>query len=87
MQLQSVWSDKAGHPRPHSASKKLIDLLPAHPVIDIQTAQSVTGLERESCRLAVLRLEKAGVLREITLSRRNRAWETAGLFDLLDSNT
>lgn len=85
VRLQSAWSEKAGRPRPHSASKKLIDLLPTHPVIDIQTAQSVTGLEREACRLAVLRLEKAGVLREITLSRRNRAWETVGLFDLLDN--
>ncbi len=85
VRLQSDWSEKAGNPRPHSASKKLIDQLPAHPVIDIQTAQSVTGLEREACRLAVLRLEKAGVLREITLSRRNRAWETVGLFDLLDN--
>ncbi|MBK8869752.1 MAG: hypothetical protein IPN19_01575 [Elusimicrobia bacterium] len=56
-----------------------------HPVIDIHTAQSVTGLEREACRLAVLRLEKAGALREITLSRRNRPWETVGLFDLLDN--
>ncbi len=85
VRLQSAWSEKAGHPRPQSASKKLIDLLPTHPVIDIHTAQSVTGLEREACRLAVLRLEKAGVLREITLSRRNRAWETVGLFDLLDN--
>ena len=84
LHLQQTWSEKAGHPRPHSAPKKLIDRLPAYPVIDIQTAQSVTGLEREACRLAVLRLEKANILREITLSRRNRAWETVGLFDLLD---
>jgi len=31
-----------------------------------------------------LRLEHAGVLRQTTVGRRNRAWECVGLFDLLD---
>lgn len=42
------------------------------------------GGSAERARLAVSRLEEAGVLRRTAVGRRNRAWETIGLFDLLD---
>jgi hypothetical protein len=44
----------------------------------------VTGLGREACRQALNRLESAGVLHETTAGKRNRVWESVGLFELLD---
>ncbi len=45
----------------------------------------LTGLSDEACRNALNGLEAAGVLHETTASRRNRVWESVGLFDLLDT--
>lgn len=49
-----------------------------------RTAAQLLGGSVERARLAVARLEWTGVLRQITLGRRNRAWECVGLFGLLD---
>jgi hypothetical protein len=62
----------------------LIEILPSRPVIDVQTAAGLLDISGEAARLAILRLENAGILHQFTLGRRNRAWETVGLFDLLD---
>jgi len=78
------WLDLAARPRARSAPRKLIEALPSHPVLTFQTAMEITGLRREACRLALNRLESAGVLIETTAGKRNRVWESVGLFDLLD---
>lgn len=82
--LQRQWVVSAGEPRRGSAPLRLIELLPSHPVINVQTAVGLLGVSDEAARLAIRRLEEAGVLRQVTVGRRNRAWETIGLFDLLD---
>jgi Fic family protein len=83
-ELTERWLDAAGSPRAGSASRRLIQALPAHPVLTLATAQSITGLSDEACRRALNRLEQSGVLRETTAGKRNRVWESVGLFDLLD---
>ena len=83
-QLQAEWLGLADSPRAGSAPRKLIEALPTHPVLTFQTAQAITGLGREACRQALNRLENAGVLNETTAGKRNRVWESVGLFDLLD---
>jgi Fic family protein len=82
--LQHRWIEKAGNPRKGSGPLRLIELLPSHPIIDVKTAARLLGGTEERARLAILRLEQSGVLRQTTVGRRNRAWETVGLFDLLD---
>src|SRR4029077_17083162 len=84
-ELQRDWLELAGNPRPQSGAKKLIDELPSHPVVNSRTVQEITGVSPESARQAVNRLEAAGVLRSISVGRRNRAFETVGLFALLDA--
>ncbi|HMI81573.1 MAG TPA: Fic family protein [Solirubrobacterales bacterium] len=84
LDLQRRWMEKAGHPRKGSGAQRLIDLLPSQPIIDVKTAARLLGGTEERARLAILRLEKSGVLHQITVGRRNRAWECVGLFDLLD---
>ena len=83
-ELKAQWLEAAGRPRAESAPRRLIEALPTHPVLTLVTAQSITGLSDEACRRALNRLEQAGVLHETTAGKRNRVWESVGLFDLLD---
>src|ERR671918_132481 len=83
-ELTERWLEAAGSPRAGSAPRRLIEALPTHPVLTLATAQSITGLSDEACRRALNRLEQSGVLHEITAGKRNRVWESVGLFDLLD---
>ena len=83
-ELQERWLGRAGTPRASSAPRRLIEALPTHPVLTLGSAVEITGRSDEACRLALNRLTDAGVLRETTAGRRNRVWESVGLFDLLD---
>lgn len=83
-ELQRHWTEHAGDPRRGSGPRRLIELLPSSPIVDVKTVAEILGGTQERARLTVLRLEDAGVLRQTTVGRRNRAWETVGLFELLD---
>lgn len=85
--LQERWLEQAGSPRQASGARKLIEVLPAHPVVDVNSVQQLIGAaSQESARRAIIRLEEADVLRTVSAERkRDRLWETVGLFDLLDS--
>jgi Fic family protein len=83
-ELKERWLEAAGRPRAQSAPRRLIEAIPTHPVLTLATAQSITGLSDEACRRALNRLQQSGVLRETTAGKRNRVWESVGLFDLLD---
>lgn len=83
-ELQSDWLDQADNPRRGSAPRKLIEAIPAHPVLTLAHANELTGLSDEASRQALNRLEAAGVIRETTAGKRNRVWESVGLFALMD---
>lgn len=83
-ELQRRWLEQAGNPRGGSGPLRLIELLPSQPIVDVKTAAQALGGSEERARLAILRLEQAGVLRQTAVGRRSRAWECVGLFDLLD---
>ena len=82
--LQQGWVGAAGTPRAGSGARRLIELLPAQPILNVKIASGLLGGSEEQARLAVNRLEQADVLRKTTAGKRNRAWESVGLFDLLD---
>jgi Fic family protein len=81
--LKTRWHEQAS-PRAGSAAAKLIDLLPLYPVFDLKSATAFLGVSDEASRLGIERLEAAGVVREVTKRKWGRAWETVGLFALLD---
>jgi Fic family protein len=83
-ELQEQWIEAAGRPRAGSGARRLIEMLPSHPIVNVKVATELLGGSKEQARLAVARLEEAGVLRQTTVGKRNRAWESVGLFDLLD---
>ena len=82
--LQARWMKEAGDPRRGSGPRRLIELLPSQPIVDVKTAAGLLGGSPERSRQALARLEQAGVVRQTSVGKRNRAWESVGLFDLLD---
>ncbi|MCZ7630519.1 MAG: hypothetical protein M5U19_16430 [Microthrixaceae bacterium] len=69
--------------RADAAAWAVIDELPGHPVITVPVATAVTGRSKSSTAVAVDQLVDAGILHLLSESKRNRAWEAAGLLDLL----
>lgn len=82
--LQHRRIEQAREPRRGSGALRLIESLPEQPILSVKTASLLIGGSEERARLALLRLENAGVLQQTTVGKRNRAWESVGLFDLLD---
>jgi len=83
-QLKTRWTKQADSPRAGSAAAKLIELLPSYPVFDLKSATEFLDVSDEAARLGIDRLEKAGIVKEITKRKWGRAWESVGLFALLD---
>ena len=83
-ELQQRWRAQAGHPRADSAAEHIIQLLPAEPVLNIERAAELLKRSPEATRQALNRLDQAGVVQLTTLSKRNRAWESIGVFALVD---
>jgi Fic family protein len=83
-ELQQRWLKQVGNPRKGSGPRRLIELLPSQPIVNVKTAAQLLGGSEERARQAISRLERAGVLRQTSVGRRNRAWECVGLFDRLD---
>ena len=75
--------DASSSPRSDAAAWRLIELLPAHPVITAPVAEAATGRARAAVHNAIEQLVAAGVLVPMSGARRNRAWEPVGLVDLI----
>jgi Fic family protein len=85
-ELQEAWRQQLrdhADLRADSAAWAVIDELPGHPVITVPVATAVTGRSKSSTAVAVDQLVDAGILLPLSESKRNRAWEAAGLLDLL----
>jgi Fic family protein len=84
--LQDAWREQLrdhADLRADAAAWAVIDELPGHPVITVPVATAVTGRSKSSTAVAVDQLVDAGILHPLSESKRNRAWEAAGLLDLL----
>lgn len=79
------WIERAGRPRRGSAALRLIEALAGQPVLDVRVAARLTGASEEAARRALNQLAEAGILSQVTVGRRNRAWEAREVFDLLDA--
>ena len=71
--------------RRHAAAARLLDVLPARPVLDVPTAAALAGCSAEGARRALNELEMRGVLRLIAPDlQRDRIWEAPELLATLD---
>ncbi|MGH2387179.1 MAG: Fic family protein, partial [Chloroflexota bacterium] len=83
--LQREWWERAGRPRKGSSSAKLIAHLPAYPVLNAATVAKAIRSSDRVARLAIQPLVEAGILSQISVGKRNRAWEAKELFPLLNA--
>jgi predicted ArsR family transcriptional regulator len=67
-----------------STAEKVIDALPALPVIDVKKAAQLAGTSEEAARQALNALEERGVIKQVTKRNWGRVWEPRGLWNLLD---
>ena len=72
--LQEAWTERVGNPRRDSAVRRVIAALPAAPVLTIGTAAELTSRTYQATNLAIARLVEAGVLVQVNVGRRNRAF-------------
>jgi Fic family protein len=79
--LQEAWRQRVGPARPDSTLDRLLRMLPAAPVLTVRSAAELTGRSVQTANEAVSRLVDVGVLRQITVGRRNRAFEAADVIE------
>lgn len=83
-ELEQRWMSQAGNPRRGSTARRLIEALPAQPIMRIGHVTALTSAKSSAAHDAVSQLQAAGVLKQISVGRRNRAFEAMGLLDLVD---
>lgn len=78
--MPRAWAE-AARPRRGSATHALIDLLAAHPIVTAADVRLLTGASQASAYEAIVRLARTGVLRRLTLSRRDTVWIAGDVID------
>lgn len=81
VEVQAAWRERLGGVRRNSAVDRLIDALPAAPVLTVQSAAALIDRSEQAVNEAVPRLVDARVLKQMTAGRRNRAFEAPELID------
>jgi Fic family protein len=77
--LQGEWRHRLGRVRSGSATECLINALPGAPVVTITGAADLIGRSFQATNLAIARLAGSGILRQVNVGRRNRAFEAPEL--------
>ena len=80
-EVQQAWRDRLGRVRAGSSVERLVNALPGAPVVTVRSAAALIGRSEQAVNEAIPRLERAGVLTQTNLGRRNRAFEATDLLD------
>lgn len=80
-QLRDSWHGRVGSTRRDSAARLLIDALPMAPIVTVATAANLIERSFQATNQAIRRLVDAGILAQITVGRRNRAFEAPELVE------
>lgn len=79
--IQQGWRDRVGPVRRNSTADVLLNVLPGTPIITATAAARLLGRSFKSVNKALPVLVEAGVLRQTTVGRRNRAFEANEIVD------
>ena len=77
--LQEEWRDRLNGPRSGSAADLLIRTLPGAPIVTVSGAAELIGRTFQATNQAITRLVGAGILAQVNVGRRNRAFEAPEL--------
>ncbi len=80
--LQEHWRMQLGGVRANSTSQRLLELLPAEPVITAQVAEHLTGSSRRRVDSAIARLVSSKVLTRRRLSGNAHCYEAHDIFEM-----
>ena len=73
--IEMEWRERLGRVRARSSADLLLRLLVGAPVISVSSAANLIGRSFVHTNEAVARLAEAGILKQVTVGRRNRAFE------------
>jgi Fic family protein len=79
--LQHRWRERLGRVRARSATDLLTRALPGSPIVTVTGAAGLIGRSFQATNQAIERLVDTQVLRQVTIGRRNRAFEAPDLID------
>jgi Fic family protein len=79
--LQREWRTKLGSVRANSAADLLLRALPGAPLITVNSAAVLVGRSFAAANDAIARLSGAGILRQVTVGHRNRAFEAPAIIE------
>ncbi|WP_278260955.1 Fic family protein [Nocardia sp. AG03] len=82
--LPNRWRERA-KPRANSSEATLLEHLLDHPILNADTANSLTGTTEAATYRALDRLVEAGVLEVLSESKRNRVWAVTDVLAELDA--
>ena len=82
--IKTAWFERAARPRRDSSAAKLLGVLSLRPVVDVPATQRLLGVSDEAARLALISLERRGILKRMGPARYRRAWVAEDMFLLLD---
>ena len=77
--LEAGWRTQLAPVRKNSATDLLLNAIPGARILSVQAAASLIGRSVQAANEAVARLEETGILRQVTIGRRNRAFEAPQL--------
>lgn len=78
-ELQEKWWKKLGSVRRGSAADLLINALPGAPIVTVNGAAELIGRSFQATNQAISRLAEVEILKQVNVSRRNRAFEAPEL--------
>jgi Fic family protein len=73
--IQATWRERLGRVRARSAADLLLGVLVGAPVVTVNSAAEMVGRSFIQTNEAIQRLVHAGILQQVTVGRRNRAFE------------
>jgi Fic family protein len=79
--IEQQWREQLGRVRANSATDLLLHRLAGAPVLTVEGAATLIDRTYNPANEAIQRLKQAGILRQITIGRRNRAYEAPEIID------
>jgi len=80
-QIQEDWRAKVGKVRRNSATELLIAALPGAPIVTVTSAARLIGRTYQATNEGIEKLKAGGVLSQVRVGRRNRAFEARDVID------
>jgi Fic family protein len=80
--VQEAWREAVSPLRADSAAARLIEVLPGAPVVTAQSASELIGRSFRATNEALRQLEEAKVVKQVTVGRRNRAFEAPAIMEV-----